>query len=409
MARLGTDVKIYRSSDPGAPTLTGSAGKIVNLLKTCLVDGYNEITIDSMTRNGSIVTCTVSSGNIFPEYAVIEISGAIQNEYNGLHRVQGVSSTQFTFELPEGVTPETPATGTITAKIAPAGWEMPFISADNNRAVFKSADPSSTGLFLYVDDTNAATYRARVKGYESVTDIDTRTYPFPYSVDDSAWVYWRKSSDSGTARDWTLIADSRLFYLYIDQFCQVYAFGDVKSFIPGDSYNCIVAGDWSESNDYYGGIFSWNVVEKMVPGAYIARGISGSQGDARIINANVISSALINNSAYAYYSFPSPTGRWRCEYPLASSGGIMVYPVVIREKNGSYASVRGIYSGAYDPSVADGDSGIHKQILEIDAMPGRIFLFLKILGAYYQGPGTSRNYGRRSGAVGFDIIGPWEH
>ncbi|MGE3907973.1 MAG: hypothetical protein AB7K36_01385, partial [Chloroflexota bacterium] len=35
-----TTTRIYRSTDSGAPVLTGQAGSLLNLLDKCLVDGY---------------------------------------------------------------------------------------------------------------------------------------------------------------------------------------------------------------------------------------------------------------------------------------------------------------------------------------------------------------------------------
>ena len=49
--------QIYKSGDPGAPSLSGTVGSLVALLDACLVNGYTA-SITSITRSGSVATVT---------------------------------------------------------------------------------------------------------------------------------------------------------------------------------------------------------------------------------------------------------------------------------------------------------------------------------------------------------------
>jgi len=69
-------------------------------------------TVESMTRSGSTVTVTVDA-HCYKSGDVIKIAGANETDYNGDQEITVVSGTVFTFEIVE--TPDTPATGTITA------------------------------------------------------------------------------------------------------------------------------------------------------------------------------------------------------------------------------------------------------------------------------------------------------
>lgn len=239
----GTDVKLYRSTDPNAPVLNGSIGSMVQLLSACLVSGYSSTAVDQLIRDGSIVTATINNGNPFRKWQVVEVSGAVQQDYNGKFRVIDHGTNWFKYELPAGVTPTSPATGTITAKVASAGWQKPFVSGDTYRACFKSGSQSSTGIYLYVNDSAANT--AYVKGYEQVVSINDRRNPFPYSTDDSITLYWHKASSTTTVSPWILVADDRFFYLLNNinnSAPRMFAFGDIVSFASYDPYCCVVHG-----------------------------------------------------------------------------------------------------------------------------------------------------------------------
>jgi Head domain of trimeric autotransporter adhesin len=81
-----------------------------------LINGNPTVTITSLTRSGATATATSVSHNLITGQEVF-ISGSNQAEYNGKWKITVTSSSQFTFG-PIGGLPDTPATGTITAKTA---------------------------------------------------------------------------------------------------------------------------------------------------------------------------------------------------------------------------------------------------------------------------------------------------
>lgn len=141
---------------------------------------------------------------------------------------------------------------------AAAGWTKPF--SGTNIAVYRN-NPSasgSTGMYLRVDDTNA-TYTT-IKAYKTMTDVNTGTDVIPnsnpsYSANE---VYWNKSANSSsTQRMWAVVADDRTFYITmapnstvpatVNTYCIVGGAGDFDTFVPGNSYNYFIAGNFSPS------------------------------------------------------------------------------------------------------------------------------------------------------------------
>lgn len=74
----------------------------------------NDRQVTSITRSGSTATVTLNNHGI-PQYALVEISGANQPEYNGVQFVTAVTTNTFAYSVGSGE-PVSPATGTITVK-----------------------------------------------------------------------------------------------------------------------------------------------------------------------------------------------------------------------------------------------------------------------------------------------------
>jgi hypothetical protein len=153
---------IYRSTDSGAPVLTGNTASLIPLLDAILVNGY-------------------------------------------------------------GSKP-------------PAGWTKPFSGTD--KAVYRNAATAIARSYFRVVDP-APNNSARVRGYDTMTDVDTGTGPFPLPSDITGdGMAIRKSSDgSGTARAWIAAADERTLVLFVQfdgTYWETYYLGDG---IPDNSYN----------------------------------------------------------------------------------------------------------------------------------------------------------------------------
>lgn len=232
-------VRVYRSTDAGAPQLSGEIGKLIPIMRAVLKDGYALPSISSITRSGSTVTVTFVSAHGMVSYGnFVTIAGVNQAEYNGEFAVTILNTTQITYTI--AGTPATPATGSYTAKKGGSGWTIPYTGT--NLEVYQQG--AGNGRLIRFDDT--AALDARVVGYESMTDLNTGTGPFPTTAQLSGGGYFRKSAAASTAvRDWIVIATQTAFYLWINSAsattsAKVYFFGDFVSYTPSDIFNTIL-------------------------------------------------------------------------------------------------------------------------------------------------------------------------
>lgn len=242
---MSTTVKYFHSAMTGAPTLSGTAGSLIAVLDACLVDGFNLKTADSVVVASSVATFSISTGiGAIEVDSIVLLAGATPSGLNGEKRVLSVTANTFTFDA-TGISDQT-ATGTITGKLASAGWAKTYSAT--NLAVYRSSDVAGTRMYLRVDDTG--TTNARVVAYEAMTDVNTGTMPFPTSAQQSGGYYWPKASAAnGTARAWTVVADGRTFWLHTHTATTNlgYAgwtggFGDFNSYKSGDAYSCMLLG-----------------------------------------------------------------------------------------------------------------------------------------------------------------------
>ena len=240
---VDTSVKHAYSSMAGAPAISGTAGSLIATLDAFLVTGWGSKAVDSAVISNGVCRLNFASGKSAAEvHTVILVAGASPAGLNGEQKVTAVSNgwVEFKTVLPDGA-----VSGSISFKMAPAGWVKPF--AGTNLAAYQSQDPQSTRMFLRVDDTGSVS--ARVVGFESMTDVNSGAGAFPSLLQMSGGGYWAKSAQATTAPvNWVLVADSRKVILHIAPFSSVGAtyfagitrgFGDDLHFRPGgDSYAC---------------------------------------------------------------------------------------------------------------------------------------------------------------------------
>lgn len=111
------------------------------------------------------------------------------------------------------------------------GWTIAF---DNgvDIIVFRNDPVDGNGVYLRVDCTTSTEY-ATVKLYETMSDIDTGT--FPTIATDVC--YWHFFYDAGTP-PWKFIGDKHFFWIYINtrdgypSISQLYCAGDAISRVP---------------------------------------------------------------------------------------------------------------------------------------------------------------------------------
>lgn len=327
---MSASVKYYNSTMSGAPSLSGTAGALIGVLDACLVNGFGSVTVDSLVVASNVATATVSAGHQFAMVGntgpVIRIAGASPSGLNGDWRVTVTSSTVFTFAT-SGISDQT-ATGTITAKRAPAGFSTAF--SGTNKAVYRSDDVTGTRLYCRIDDSTT-TY-ARVRGYETMSDVDTGTGPFPTDAQMSGGGYVYKSTAASSAtRSWTLFSDERIVYFFCDattgsQYVGGFIFGDVDSYLSPDAYSCLLL--YSTSASGWSGLYAFN----STTGCVLARSYTQLGGS---IFSSRYSHGKSAQMGSGYQSYPAPVDN-----------RIHLWPIECWE---STTLVRGMMPGLWNP------------------------------------------------------------
>lgn len=249
---VDTSVKFYRDDFPGAPVLSGTAGAAIAVLDACLVNGFGLRTATSLVVSGGVATMMLPSNasnpNLVDSVVLVDgVTGAL-TALNGEQRVTGATATTLTFATAAA---DGTATGTITVKTAAAGWAKAHFGT--NKAAYRSLDAAGSQLYFRVDDSS--TTDMLVRGFETMSDVDAGTGPFPTLVEASPAGYWSKSQSAGAgANKWDLFADSRAFifsplagYSQSDTYAgqASYFFGDLVSFKSVDPYACAIT--WAAS------------------------------------------------------------------------------------------------------------------------------------------------------------------
>ena len=201
---MSTSVKHIHNGMRGAPQISGTAGTLIAALDALFTTGWGVTTAISVTVASGIATALLTSGETFDRDAVVLIAGATPGDLNGEARVLTTSLTSVTWATTaaDGV-----ATGTITIKYAPqTSWVKGF--AGTNKAEYHSTHVQSSGHSLRIDDTGTTT--ARVRGYESMTDVETGVGPFPTDAQMSGGGYmWKSQTANATAVKYRIFCDER--------------------------------------------------------------------------------------------------------------------------------------------------------------------------------------------------------
>ena len=381
-----TSVKFFHSEMPGAPTLNGLAGSLINVLNACLINGFGLKNVDTCTVTGGVAKLNISTGHSAVVGSVILVAGATPAALNGEQRVTATTTTSISFAT--SVTDQS-ATGAITVKQAPAGWVSPFVGT--NIATYKSPDLAATGCVLRVDDT--AKRYSRVVGYEAMTDINTGTGQFPTTAQRSGGSYWSKSSTADSVtRSWRLFADGGALYLCVSpsasypMWCELVVFGDIVPAKSGDAYACVISGADSDmstgsAQSYANGLYSAPALANIfTPRAYT--GVSSSQQMVRRFT-----SLISNTDIYS--------GGDDVPFPNPADGGLYLTPFNIFD--GADKTYRGYLPG-------------------LSAVPQKILDSTFVSGDIVNGTGNSvgrkllaisMSYSNLSATAFIDVTGPW--
>ena len=336
-------VKLFQSSDPGFSNVANTPGSLIsNVLDPCLINGANLTNVTSITRAGSVATAHFSAGHTFVggvKGNVVLIAGANEVEYNGEFIITNVTANTFDYTITG--TPASPATGTLTAKRAPAGWSK---LSGTNLAAYRSQGVGATGCYAYFDDTG--TTEAVFVGNESMADISTPSGRFPTTVQISS--LFVPKSNNATSKPWLLIADDRGFALFVaahSSYPSVYypiLFQDFASDKAGDGYGCLIVGETSNqwATNYPGVYDGWVSLQGSLTatavGHYLARKWDQVGG-------------AVPFGKFGDYSISGYMGATSgIPYPSPVNGGLYVSDIAIGE-TASGGVIRGRMRGIYQP------------------------------------------------------------
>lgn len=396
---VDTSVKFFNENLPDAPVLNGVAGSLIGLLTACLVTGFGLRTAVSLVVSGGVATLTLANeaknANRLHTVVLVEgVTGAL-TALNGEQKITFASPTELKFATAAA---DGTATGAITVKTAPAGWEKKF--PGTNTAAFKSLDPTSLGSCLWVNDVG--TLNANVRLYEAMTGVDAGTGAAPTVAESSTGGFWVKSTAANTnANRWDLFADSRSGY-----YCPVpgsggntgsvgqasYFFGDVLAYKSGDAFAAAVFGAAS------------------APGVQVNYGsvLVGGQGGASSMSRFLRSYTGLGSAVSAHaapmsgsVNMASGADAQQGTFPAPTDGGLRLSKMHCTEAavSGATAISRGEMPGVYYCP----QTGLHTSFQRGDM----VAFGAKTIYTVYAG-GNANDASTSTAGRGFvDITGPW--
>lgn len=346
---MTTNVKVFKSTDAGAsgftlygsiPSTTGGAGSMIGILRACLITGYNSITATSVVVASNVATVNYTAHGFLSGQCLL-VAGATPSGLNGEIYVVSATANSFTYTT-TGISDQT-ATGTITIKMAPAGWVEPY-TATTNITCFRQGGGNQ--FYLNIDETAAQC--SRTTGFESMTavGIANGTGSFPTSSQQTGGLYWNRSSVTDTStRNWVVIATDRVLYFWtnpnitnastgLDATLQ--CMSDIKSYKTGDIYATRIVGGVTSSVGTNCTALQTNV---NIPnnGQYLARsytqiGSSTASGQQHI-DSNSLNNTYMGNSSMTY--------------PVAVDNGLWMSGIRVNE--GNVNAPRGELPGIWAP------------------------------------------------------------
>lgn len=276
------------------------------------------------------------------------------------------------------------------AQIA-AGWTKPFTDG-LGKAVYQNHQTTGTGTFYRLDNSwnNSA---AMLRGYGSMTDVDTGVLAFPTVLQQANGYYigYNNSTAVLKPRPWLLVADETYCMFLVqgqqdlpwiaDQttnYTMAYYFGDINSYVVGDSTNAVICGnhssngwnssysDWLSQND--GGINN---------SIYIRDSLDGLSGSHKSYSSSGQFFSGTRTSGGSSYALP---------YPSPVTGGLSNSRLLISDFDtvSNTRHARGHLKGLlwvgqdaplldFDTFTFEGNSYLVKNI-KANSISGQIFL-----------------------------------
>lgn len=233
---------------------------------------------------------------------------------------------------------------------SPAGWTKPFFGTD--KAVFLNGASAVARRYFRISDPLAL--YAQVRGYNSMTDVDTGSTAFPNTTQRTADLYLHKTSTAAaTAREWLAIADARTLVLAVkfdsaSGYWMVYYMGDGVSFVSGDAHFAVLAAAFStsQSSSIIGHYVSdfYTLSDTATTGLYIGGNPGGAGSVLGVIGASYGRRGATWTATTITMSDP------KVSWPNIDGSAILNQCVVIQPTNytGPVMALRGRLRFVYD-------------------------------------------------------------
>jgi hypothetical protein len=244
---------------------------------------------------------------------------------------------------------------------AAAGWSISYTAT--NRRAYKNGT-GSTGLLWRIRDDAGGTGGAKealIRGFESMSDVNTGSNPFPTSglsaLTDNSFIIRKSATADATTRPWIVCADAKtcLVFIQTGDIANTYlhaVFGDHYSLVAGDAWNALTQARYTENSAAALTVDQFGVAPfstgSFSQGLCLARPYTGVAGAVSAMQASTWSQTTIG----AGVTFPA--------YPNPADNSIYLSRVFFGVGSSTPLHVRGYFRGLWswlhNGGVNDGDT-----------------------------------------------------
>lgn len=233
-----------------------------------------------------------------------------------------------------------------------AYWAKAFTGT--NKAAYRAANGDR--YYFRVDDSNAQ--YADVRGFATMSDVDTGTGQFPNSTQQTSWSFIKSAAANSTARTYLGIATDRFCLLLVNggwsgSGQELYCFGEIIKANSADAGASVVkaypatttlgSSGFSVSADQSGNFFNYN-------GGYAA---TTNNSAAMMAFAKTTDGASASQAGKYFGTAPSSSVR------LASYSEIQLFPLYVGAAvSGSLGKLRGRLPHIFMTANDTGDTGL---------------------------------------------------
>lgn len=265
-----------------------------------------------------------------------------------------------------------------------AGWSKAY--SGTNKAAYRNGSGANARKYVRVNDAAAGSGGAKealIRGFDSMSDVDTGTTPFPSAAQsaltESGLIIRKSNTADSTARAWVAAADDRTLILFVATvdtsgfWCVTYA-GEFFSYLPGDAHCFALLGRWWENSSNRSaegmprifGAGSPGLSGSGFPTSTGANGhfIAGSHlGVASSVNSYLAAGNGLHYGQNVSSSAANATDNigGHLAAPNAADGGLHACPLLVMSYSGSVHQLHGHLRGVIGIACAasafnDGDT-----------------------------------------------------